>query len=332
MWAAGVLVVGWALLLLSIFVADRQLESPFDEAELLPIEIPVGTALEDGITLYAADTTGTFEIFVRSVDGDRSLTNDPAFDSWRPRLSPDRATVLFYRTPAGVADTDLTQASLWMIDAQGNNAVEVLPTRAHGWTQQGGAEWSPSGNELAMMGERPLGMQIWITSIDGRDVRNLANNPGDNTYPSWSPDATRVLFGACPESPCTDNQREVFAVASAGGDLIQITNDEIFDEQPRFSPDGSQIVMRSQAVAADEDGLGAQWDIRVIPTNRSQPARQLVDDDSTSDSPVWRNDQTVLFERVTTPGGDSGIYEVRVSSGEISTVLDNPVNERFPAN
>jgi len=330
-WAATVLVAGLALLLLSVFVADRRLDSPFEEAELVPIEVPVGTPL-DGDFLYASDTSGNFEIFVNPLQGAPiPLTTDPSCDSWRPRLSPDRSTVLFYRTPAGVVDTDLSQASLWMIGAQGGEPVEVLPVKSHGWTEQGGAEWSPLGNELVMMGERPLGMQIWVTSIDGRDVRNLVNIPGDSTYPSWSPDAKRVLFGACPEPSCANEQREVFAVSAAGGELIQITNDDVFDEQPRFSPDGSQIVMRSQFSSPDEEGNGAEWDIRVIPTSRDQPARRLLGEGATGNAPVWSDDRFVLFERVTAQDGDSGIYTARVSDGELFTMVDMPANERFPA-
>lgn len=332
-WATGIVVVGLALLLVSIFIADRQLESPFDEAELGPVEIPAGMALEAEILLYASDVSGNFEIIAGPRNGrGQSLTDDQAFDSWRPRLSPDRRTILFYRTPAGIADTDLTQASLWMMDAQGGEPVEVLPIRSHGWTRQAGAEWSPLGNELVMMGERPAGQQIWITSLDGRDVRNLVNTPGDNTYPSWSPDAKRVLFTACAIESCPDDQREVFAVSASGGEATQITADDVLDEKPRFSPDGSQIVMRSQFGIPDENGQGAVWDIRVIPTNRSQPARRLVDDDTMSDAPMWFDDRTVLFERQAPAGSDAGIYSVRVSDAEISAVLNTTANERFPAN
>lgn len=183
-----------------------------------------------------------------------------------------------------------------------------------------------------MMGERPLGLQIWVTSVDGRDVRNLVNTPGDNTYPSWSPDAKRVLYAACAKAPCPDDQRELFAVSASGGELTQLTNDDVLDEQPRFSPDGSQIVMRSRFGVPDENGQGAVWDIRVIPTNRSQPARRLVDDETMSDAPVWLDDQTVLFEREAPPNSDAGIYSVRVSDGEISAVLNTTANERFPTN
>ena len=33
-----------------------------------------------------------------------ALTADASFDSWWPKVSPDRSRVLFYRTPKGIHD------------------------------------------------------------------------------------------------------------------------------------------------------------------------------------------------------------------------------------
>ncbi len=333
-WVGGLAAAGLILLLLSIFVADRQLEPPFEEAELQPVEVPSGTPVAAGAVFFSADDTGTYEIYVRLQAGGTplALTNDPTTDSWRPRLSPDRQTLLFYRSPAGVLDTDLSQASLWMIAASGGEPVEILPPRSHGWTKQGGAEWSPLGSELVMMGERPLGMQVWVTTIDGRDVRNLVNDLGDSTDPSWSPDAKRVMFAACPieEELCAQSAREIFVVLATGGERIQITNDELVDEQPRFSPDGRQIVMRSQIVAAGADGQGAVWDLRVVPTNRSTEPMRIVGDGSISGSPVWSDDQTVVFHRFEPGRPDSGIFSARVSDAVVVELIDGAANELFP--
>ena len=332
-WMAGVVVAGLVLLLLSIFVADRQLEPPFEQAELGPVEIPIGAVAPPDALFYAANDSGSFELFVQLDDGDvLQLTDDAATDSWRPRLSPDRKTLLFYRSPAGVLDSDLTQASLWMVAADGGEAVEVLPRLAHGWTRQGGAEWSPRGTELVMMGERPSGMQLWVTTVDGRHVRNLVNTPGDSTDPSWSPDARRVAFAACAEVNCAPSEREIFVIFSEGGEPIQITDDDVTDEQPRFSPDGRMIAMRSAVVAANEAGQGAVWDIRTVPTNRSSQPQRLVGDASASGAPIWSDDQTVVFHRYVPGRSDAGLYSARITDLSIVEVLNTEADELFPAN
>ncbi len=55
-----------------------------------------------GNLVYDSNRTGTYEIFTMPADGSTStqLTDDPAWDSWWAKLSPDRTTILFYRTPA----------------------------------------------------------------------------------------------------------------------------------------------------------------------------------------------------------------------------------------
>jgi Tol biopolymer transport system component len=72
----------------------------------------------------------------------RQLTDDPSLDSWWPRISPDRRTILFYRAPAGVHDLDATKVSLWAMDADGSNRWSFARPV---WTD-GRCKATPSGN------------------------------------------------------------------------------------------------------------------------------------------------------------------------------------------
>jgi len=330
-WMAGLVPAGALLLVASVFVADRQLEPPFDQAELGPIEIPIGEPLDAGSLLYASDQTGNLELYVSSDQGDvQALTNDARFDSWRPRLSPDRSTVLFYRTPAGVGDSDATQFTLWMVDAQGLSPVEVLPTLAHGWTRHGQADWSPSGDELVMMGERPSGYQVWITTADGRAARSVAGEPGDNTDPSWHPLGERILYVGCPQVPCEPADRELFTVLGSGGERTQLTNDEFADAQPRLSPSGDNIVMRTLIQAGDEDGNGEAWGLRAMPMNRSRPPQRLLGDGGSSSAAAWLDDRTVVFDW--TPNGrqDADIMQLQLESATREVLVGTAANEVDP--
>jgi len=331
---ASILAAGSVLFLGSLFVADRQLTPTFDEVELLPVEVPAGEPLAEGTLLSASDATGNLEIYSQPIvnGGAVRLTTDPSFDSFRPRLSPDRRTVLFYRAPAGVGDSDLTQAALWMVGAQGGAPVEVLPQRAHGWTMQGHAEWSPNGEQLVMTAGRPHALQVWLATVDGRSARVLVDQPGDFVDPSWSPDGVRVLYSACPTQPCEPADREIFAaLANDGAERIQITNDDLADEGARFSPDGTNIVMRTQIVPPDEDGAGAVWDIRVVPTNRTSPPMRLVGDASVSAAPVWLDDDTILFHRFDESGINADIYMARISGAMLIPLVLGPANDLYPA-
>src|SRR5512139_209431 len=61
------------------------------------------TALASNQVVFDSDRAGNHEIYVMGTDGSTPtrLTNDPTYENWWPRISPDRKKVLFYRSPAG---------------------------------------------------------------------------------------------------------------------------------------------------------------------------------------------------------------------------------------
>ena len=83
---------------------------------------------------FDSDRTGNYEIYLMNTDGSgvRALTNDRTQDSWWPRISPERARILFYRTPAGTHDGDYTKTSLWEMNADGSDSHQVIANGANG--------------------------------------------------------------------------------------------------------------------------------------------------------------------------------------------------------
>jgi Tol biopolymer transport system component/DNA-binding winged helix-turn-helix (wHTH) protein len=139
---------------------------------------------------------------------------------------------------------------------------------------------SSDGRSIVFVSNRDGGKgQIYLMDADGRNPRNLTNNPtfNDDT-PSWSPDGKRIAFqskrrGGPSEiyvmnadgshatplvagaraawSPdgkllayeaTADGHREVFVIPSAGGDARRLTFDRDYAGSPSWSPDGSQIL------------------------------------------------------------------------------------------
>src|SRR5918911_3891865 len=120
-------------------------------AERLPRQTPT---LKTGVIVFNSNRTGNDEIYVMNADGSgvRALTDDERYDSWWPRVSPDRGRILFYRSPRGVHDNDYTKQSLWVMNADGSNRRQLRAAGTDGWKIQGHAEWSPDGSRLAMFG------------------------------------------------------------------------------------------------------------------------------------------------------------------------------------
>jgi Tol biopolymer transport system component len=261
--------------------------------------------------LFDSNRTGNYEIFSMSNAGSDvvQLTKDPAYDSWWPRLSPDRQRVIFYRTPAGSYDKHYDQTSLWMMNARGDGVTELLPSGAYGWILQGHAEWSPDGLELAMFGGSRLSPQIFITDRLGRHPRQITDRGGSNLDPSWSPDGRTIAFTGCPNRVCFPGNQEIYEVAASGGGPVRITHDDIRDQDPYYSPDGSWIAWLSQTSSA---GIAGTWNIRIARPDGTLVHR-VTDDNNINSRPQWSaNGKLIYFHRLvySAPDPHFGIWVI----------------------
>jgi len=245
--------------------------------------------------LFDANPTDHYEIYVSAADGSsvRRLTDDARFDSWYARLSPNRRRILFYRTPAGVHDTDDAATSLWMMNADGRDVTEVLSPGCYGWRFQGHAEWSPNGDRLVMFGGK-ANPQIYLTNIDGTDPIPLTHRPGPNVDPSWSPDGSTIVFVGCPVTPCTPADYELYTVPARGGTAHRLTYDHLRDNDPQYSPNGQLLAWESETGPPSPSAPGGTWQLRVAHANGSD-ARTITSGRAISTNPTWSADGKRLF-------------------------------------
>jgi Tol biopolymer transport system component len=151
---------------------------------------------------YTEDVNlGLSSIFVRNVDGApphelpgqsiEHADNDPAW-------SPDGKTIAFGRDDG---------ASLWLIDAHGNN-TRRLDTGSPACAGAGEPAWSPDGQWIAFVrrtckaqtlagGTKEHWSDIWLIRPDGSDLRRLTHadrRAWAAHSPAWSPDGKRIVF------------------------------------------------------------------------------------------------------------------------------------------
>ena len=193
--------------------------------------------------------TGNFsrDLYVVGADGTglTALTTTAA-DERAPDWSPDGAKIVFQR----LGDAP----GLWTMNADGSGAAR-LTTGA----SDGQPAWSPDGTQIALRRIDADGFDdLWVVRPDGTGETQLTDEPPDayDSDPSWSPDGARLVFNREPDSGATpaDRDEELVVLDLAGGALTQITNNDFSDDDPAWSPDGGQIVLRSRGCA---DGCGA---------------------------------------------------------------------------
>lgn len=236
---------------------------------------------------FQSNRTGRWEIYVMNADGSgvAQLTDAPG-DNVTPKWSPDGTRIVFAASPGGNSDVFVMNA-----DGTGRRRLTDHPgddSHPH-WSADGArivfnsaratpdpaAEWSRQWHEVFTM--RP----------DGGDPRQHTRCRTVCTYPSLSPDGSRILFRKVVDAPgfqwnldAGPRNSEVFVAAPDGSDEVNLSRSAAFDGWPAWSPDGRRIAFTSnrmgpanvgQVFVVGADGTGLRQ-VTQGPWSHTQPA------------------------------------------------------------
>ena len=231
----------------------------------------------DGTKIFFnAETGGNWEIYVMAPNGAhlRNLTNHPAVDgSWGGfTVSPDGQQIAFTSNRDGggiyVIDADgknprklidrlwertslswspdgqkialATDEQIFVMDTNGANLQLIRNGR---WPA-----WSPDGRRIAFVSVRfwhvdviphwfEPGEDIYVMDADGRNPRNLTNNPvaadgalfgGSFGGPAWSPDGRKVVFPSGQGNPAGGGPMRLYVMDADGGKVRRLTANAAF--------------------------------------------------------------------------------------------------------
>ena len=179
--------------------------------------------------------------------------------------------------------------------------------------------WAPDGLSLLFRANRPpfSDTDIWEMDPEGGDQRLVAHLPGEQLYPSYSPDKSRIAY----TSP-VGGDRGIFTAAADGSDVRTVFNAPgVDDSAPNWSPDGRRIAFES---AIDGDG-----EIYVIDADGDN-LRQLTHNTIHDEGPSWSPDgQRIVF--TSGPGNLEGDIWVMNADGSGRTrITDSPGRDESP--
>lgn len=185
------------------------------------------------MVVYAQFVNGQWDIFWQRIGGSntRNLTAHPANDG-DPAFSPDGEQIAFYSSRAG--------GGVYVMGATGENPIRLV---------DGGRDpsWSPDGKEIVystavanILSRFSLGGELWVVNLATREKRRLEAG-ADAVQPSWSPNGQRIAFWGLRDG----SKREIWTIPAQGGTPVAVTNDEIDDANPVWSPDGKWLYYTS---------------------------------------------------------------------------------------
>ena len=224
-----------------------------------------GSFTPDGLAVsFCSDRAGQDDIYRLPLDGGEpeNLTRHPANEceyAWSP--AGDR--IVFY------ADRD-GDRNLFVVTADGSPAERW--TTAPGWDHVTQGAWSPRDDLLVYSSSAGV---PYVEGIPGEfdhfalyllnpggDIAPplLLDLPGEDSYPSWSPDGGTVYFAHKAPHGVDDADvgYDIYRVSASGGKAEVFLGGPGNQYLPYWSPDGSRVAYFSEGRVwlADHEGAG----------------------------------------------------------------------------
>jgi TolB protein len=166
----------------------------------------------------------TPDIYIMNIDGENliEILDDPEVLDISPRWSPDGEKILYLSTKSG-------NMEIHTMNVDGSDSVQVTELG----TPILSAAWSPDGERIAIISAKGAITDLSIIDKDGSadSLVQLTDDEDNDANPAWSPDGEKIVFRSD-----RSGHPDLWMINVDGTDLVQLTDDEYFDDFADWGP------------------------------------------------------------------------------------------------
>jgi dipeptidyl aminopeptidase/acylaminoacyl peptidase len=187
-----------------------------------------------------------------------------------------------------------------------------------------GAAWSPDGKQIVFTSDIAGRTNLWKVGSSGGWPIQLTQSDDRQYNAAWSPDGKWILYQ---QDHAGDELWDLYAVASAGGEIINLTNTPaIREENPRWSHDGNTIAFSYKPKDGSEyDVALLNWNTRKVQllTHEQHPGYSW-------NVVAWSSDdKTIYADRVNPAFTDADLYRIDVATGKMENFTAHQGTVRY---
>ncbi|RLE10978.1 MAG: hypothetical protein DRJ06_00220 [Candidatus Aminicenantes bacterium] len=216
--------------------------------------------------------------------------------------------IVMISTKNGEIIQNITKGFTWKYE---NIKFEIDPSKGRD------LDWSADGDRLAFFGRSGQKHALYILNpLTGKIIQKVKIPYDQPSSPRFHPQRNLLYFTAF-----TNGRHDLFQLNLATEEIINLTDDDLFEKAPAISPDGQKIVYTVRLEAYDK--------IFLSPLDNLQDKTQLTFGAGNTISPEFSPDgQEIFFS------GDMreafNIYSLNLTTGELKRYTDVRTGNFFP--
>lgn len=239
----------------------------------------VSSATNDGKNIFAVlgqamqDFGG--KLVEISTDGKGSIT--PLIDDFAspqaPVLSPDGQKILAVSFSNAEQSPDGVGFTLYVANRNGNNKRQIAQNPSGIFS----AVWSDNAKKVAyFINDGQAGFKLMIADIDQPQVHEIKSFQGQVYSLSWR--KNKLAFVMAKKGNKTANTAEIYLIDDDGGNLKQITKNNLSENYPVISPDGQKIAFMVTEYSGGTTKLGQAGEIKILVLSENQSQSEKIAD------------------------------------------------------